>query len=45
MKSVVLLMSFLAGLTVWQTAMSEVIERRLSDDFSYYKVSNDSWQP
>ena len=45
MKSVVLLTSLVAGLIAWQTAAAEVIERRLSDDFSYFKVRNDDWQP
>ena len=45
MKSVVLLMSLLASLAVWQFAPAEVIERRISEDFRYYKVSDDSWQP
>ena len=45
MKSVVFLASILAGLTAWQTAAAEVIERRLSDDVRYFKVSDDDWQP
>ena len=45
MKSVVLLTSLLTGLVIWQIAPAEVVERRISDDFRYYKVSDESWQP
>jgi hypothetical protein len=45
MKSVVFLTSLLVALTAWQTAAAEVIERRLSDDSSFFKVRNDDWQP
>ena len=45
MKSVILLTSLLAGLIAWQTAAAEVIERKISDDLRYFKVSDDNWKP
>lgn len=45
MKIIALLTSFLASLIAWQTVSAEVVERRITDDYTYFKVKNDAWQP
>ena len=45
MKIVVFFTSLMTGLIAWQTALAEVIERRISEDYVYYKVKDDAWKP